>query len=310
MKKVLSFFLALCMLISLALTVGASPAFAEVQSAEDFAQLKQQAEAGDASAMVEVANIYSRGNFNSGVSRDFEQALAWYLRAADAGNDDVALNIATIYEKGSAGARDYEAAYEWYLKAAENGSKKVKKAAKTAMAQDIYADLHWLDSIAQLRGTYGEYGNLGGRYGTPFYLDKPVKDCTEIDMQLNIIEYRGWPFGLYGLYAMNTSGNWVEVSRFEIKKEQAEEGAEPKTYNFALSSPLSFKALGVVLLEDGMDFNLKHRDDFFVDKTLLSQYSEKNPAPEFTPSDADCSENSATFYTTAWSNPYPEGWGG
>ena len=84
MKKILSFLLALCMLLPLAVT----PAFAAVSSAVEFEQLKQKAEAGDAGAMGEVANIYYRGNYNSGVNRDFAQALSWFLRAAEAGNND------------------------------------------------------------------------------------------------------------------------------------------------------------------------------------------------------------------------------
>lgn len=302
MKKILSFLLALCMLLPLAVT----PAFAAASSAEEFEQLKQKAEAGDASAMVEVADIYYRGNYNCGVNRDFAQALSWYLRAADAGNTDVCLTIATIYDKGSAGERNYEKAYEWYKKAAELGSSE----AEARMQEAVFADFRWKDDAVVLTGTLGEYGNCGGRYGTPFYLDKPVVNCPLINMELRFISYRGWPFGIYGLFALSPSGDWFEVSRFQIEKFQAEEGAEPRLYEFRPDAPISFKALAVVLLEDGMDFNLVHEDTYYIDKAFLSEYSDTVLPAAFTPSGAQYPENAASFVTSAWVNPYPEGYGG
>lgn len=299
MKKVLSFLLTLCILTSLALTVGASPAFAAVQSLEEFEQLKQQAEAGDSKAMEELANTYYRGSYNVGISRDFVQALNWFLRAADAGNTDVYVTIATIYEKGSTGERDLEKAYEWYQRAAESGSQEAQEATQS----EKYESYHWKDSVATLSGTLGEYSNLGGRYGTPFYLDNPVVDCSQLILQLSFIEYRGWPFGTYGLFAMAMNGSWMELGRFQIEKFQAEEGAEPRLYSFELSTPQSFKALGVVLLEDGMDFNLKHEDVFYVDKACISDYSDAVPAPMFTPSGASYPENAGSFAYTAYSDP-------
>ena len=299
MKKILSFLLALCMLLPLAVT----PAFAAVSSAEEFEQLKQKAEAGDAGAMGEVANIYYRGNYNCGVNRDFAQALSWFLRAAEAGNTDVYLTIATIYEKGSAGERNQEKAYEWYKKAAELGSSE----AEAHLQEDVFANYRWKDNATVLTGTLGEYGICGGRYGTPFYLDNPVVDCPLINLELRFVNYRGWPFGMYGLFAQSLSGDWFEVSRFQIEKFQAEEGAEPRLYEFQPTAPISFKALAVVLLEDGMDFNLVHEDTYYIDKAFLSEYSDTVLPSAFTPSGAQYPENAASFVTSAYVNPYPVG---
>jgi hypothetical protein len=83
-----------------------------------------------------------------GISRDFNQALEWFLRAADAGNKDVYLTIATIYEKGSAGSSDLEKAYEWYQRAAEDGSEEAAEATQKGM----YDNLHWKDNIYRLTG--------------------------------------------------------------------------------------------------------------------------------------------------------------
>ena len=302
MKKILSFLLALCMLIPLAVT----PGFAAVGSAEEFEQLKQRAEGGEAAAMAEIGNTYYMGSYGAGVDRDFSQALAWFLRAADAGDTSVCMNIANIYEKGSTGERSYEKAYDWFRRAAELGSKE----AEERMAAPVYAALRWKDNSTALEGQLGEYGNLGGRYGTPFYLDKPVLDCSMITLQMSFIQYRGWPFGLYGLFAQTLNGDWVEVDRFQIEKYQAEEGAEPRTYQFQLTNPLSFRALGVVLLEDGMDFNLVHADTYYVDKTCLGEYSDTVLPAVFTPSGKEYPENAASFSSAAYVNPAPDGYTG
>lgn len=302
MKKILSFLLALCLLIPL----GVTPAFAAVSSPEEFEQLKQKAEAGDAAAMADVANAYYRGSYNAGVSRDFAQALSWFLRAADAGNADVYMSIATIYEKGSAGEFSLEKAYDWLKKAAEAGSSDAEERLQT----EAFAAFHWKDNAVALTGTLGEYGVCGGRYGTPFYLDKPVTDCPLINLEMRFVNYRGWPFGLYGLFAQTLNGDWIEVSQFQIEKYQAEEGAEPRLYSFQPASPISFKALAVVLLEDGMDFNLVHEDTYYVDKACLSEYSDTVLPSTFAPSGAQYPENAASFATSAYVNPYPEGYGG
>jgi hypothetical protein len=240
------------------------------------------------------------------VERDFNQALSWFLRAAEGGDTSVYMSIANIYEKGSAGERSVEKAYDWFRRAAEAGSKE----AEERMAAPIYASFRWKDDAAALTGQLGEYGNLGGRYGTPFYLDKPVLDCSMITLQMSFIQYRGWPFGLYGLFAQTLNGDWVEVDRFQIEKYQAEEGAEPRTYQFQLTNPLSFRALGVVLLEDGMDFNLVHADTYYVDKTCLGEYSDTVLPAVFTPSGKEYPENAASYSSAAYVNPYPEGYFG
>ena len=80
--------------------------------------------------------------------------------------------------------------------------------------------------------------------------------------------------------------------------------------SFQPASPISFKALAVVLLEDGMDFNLVHEDTYYVDKACLSEYSDTVLPSTFTPSGAQYPENAASFATSAYVNPYPEGYGG
>ena len=301
MKKVCSFLLALCMLLSL----GIGSAFAAneptIKSAEEFQELLQKADAGDVDAMVRVGTVYSRGNFNSGVTRDFSLALQYFLKAADAGNTDVLMNIATIFEKGSAGSRDLERAYHYYKLAADAGIAGAQE--KTLEPQ--FAVFHWKDNAALLAGKLGVYENIVGRDTMPYYLDTPVLDCGALTMELAMMNYSGWPFGEYGVFAQDLDGKWVELGRFQIAQSQTD--GEAKTYDFVFPQPLSFRALAVVILEKGMDFTLYHADNFYVDKANVSAYSDTLPAPVFTPSEEQFPIIASHVYTSEYVNPWPVG---
>ncbi len=297
MKKIISVLLMICMLLPLTVSSYA----AAVYSAEELEQLKQSAESGDAAAMETLGNLYYLGNYKSGITRDFARALDWFQKAADAGNQNVLMELAAIYEKGSAGEKNIEKAYNYYKKAAEAGI----AGADDKIAENQFSQLRWKDSVSLLTGTLGEAVVLHGREAIPFYLDNPVENTTRISLEMRFIDYRGWPFGEYALYALGLDGEWFEITRFQIEKSQAE--GEPRTYDFTTETPISFKALSVGLVEDGMDFNLVHEDKYYIDKTCLGQYSDAVPAPVFNPSEKAYPENYAVFVTQAYVNPYPIG---
>ena len=52
----------------------------------------------------------------------FDNALKWYLKAAELGNADAMFGIGLLYEYGHGVDQDDEKAMEWYLKAAELGN--------------------------------------------------------------------------------------------------------------------------------------------------------------------------------------------
>ena len=62
--------------------------------------------------------MYYRG---TGVSRDFEKALEWYLKSAAQGFAFAQNNLGSIYATGTATPQDYVEAVRWYRKAAEQG---------------------------------------------------------------------------------------------------------------------------------------------------------------------------------------------
>lgn len=296
MKKIISILLMLCML----LPFGAQALAADAYTPEEIEQLKQSAEGGNTDAMVKLANLYYKGNYNAGISRDFGRALEWFEQAANAGRQEVYMNVASIYEKGSAGNRALDKAYDWYKKAAEAGIAGAKE--KTEEPQ--FAQFHWRDNVELLTGRLGDWETpLYGRSVLPFYLDKPVENCSVISMDLSIVEYTGWPFGLYALFAKGLDGQWTQLDYLSIEQSQAD--GESRSYQFTLETPISFEALAVVLIEEGMQFNLTLDQKFYVDKANVTEYA--NGAPEFTAVEAEYPMLSNYVATSAYVNPYPAG---
>ena len=69
-----------------------------------------------------------------GVTQDYEEALRWYRKAADQGDDVAQYALGGMYEKGQGVTQDYVHAYMWYSISATQGQKDAGK---------------WRDSLAK-----------------------------------------------------------------------------------------------------------------------------------------------------------------
>lgn len=106
-----------CLLLLLAHALVADPAqdaYDAGRAAEAAALWQSAAEAGDAEAALKLAQMLDTG---TGVPRDINAALDWYIRAADAGLPDAAFNVAAIFDQRG---RPSEAAV-FYARAAAKG---------------------------------------------------------------------------------------------------------------------------------------------------------------------------------------------
>ncbi len=65
--------------------------------------------------------MYTEGQ---GVRQDYQQAFAWYQKAAEQGNAGAQNNLGLMYYNGKGVEQDYIKALEWYQKAAEQGDAK------------------------------------------------------------------------------------------------------------------------------------------------------------------------------------------
>lgn len=76
------------------------------------------AEAGDSEAMCELGIAFTDGVM---VTPDYENAVAWFKRAVEAGNLNALCNLASCYFKGNGVEQNFSKAVELYARGAEQG---------------------------------------------------------------------------------------------------------------------------------------------------------------------------------------------
>lgn len=108
-----------------AVSTGAHAGLKEARSAyknKDYAvalqELKPLVESGDPVAEFYLGLMYDNGE---DVVQNYQQAIAWYRKAADKGYGPAQSNLGVIYETGGGVERDFKEAASWYRKAAEQG---------------------------------------------------------------------------------------------------------------------------------------------------------------------------------------------
>ena len=113
---------------------------------------KAAAEAGNADAMLGVANAY---RFGEGVECDLQEAAVWYDKAANAGNAAGMIGLAELYRDGKGVERDAELSYRWYCTAADRGDSDAMIAIGDLYAGGLYgADSRENPDIASARAWY------------------------------------------------------------------------------------------------------------------------------------------------------------
>ena len=98
----------------------AAVSFINAQNIPSADSIRQKAEAGDAMAQVQYAQMLQIGQ---GVEKNEDEALKWFQKSADAGNSYAQANMGVFCQTGRCGVtKDFKKAAEWYGKAAEQGN--------------------------------------------------------------------------------------------------------------------------------------------------------------------------------------------
>lgn len=87
---------------------------------ENFSYLKNQADAGDCAAQIEVGRAYELGDSPAGVN--YDMCHKYYMMAAMQGDALGENNLGWCYEKGYGVAQNYKEAVKWYQKSADKGN--------------------------------------------------------------------------------------------------------------------------------------------------------------------------------------------
>ena len=99
-------------------------AFSNAQAAElnaaSVAEIKANAERGDATAQCVLAECYDDGECE-GILQDYAKARQWYEKAAAQGYAEAQYNLGVMYNNGKGVRQDYVKARKWYEKAAAQG---------------------------------------------------------------------------------------------------------------------------------------------------------------------------------------------
>ena len=124
--------------------------------AQDVAELRSDAEQGDAKAQYSLGFLYSKGQ---GVPQDYVEARKWFLTATEQGHAEAQFNLGVLYDHGQGVPQDYVTAYAWFNLAAAQGADNAKK------ARDIVAEKLDTASLARAQKLSDEYFKL---YVEPF----------------------------------------------------------------------------------------------------------------------------------------------
>ena len=112
-----------------------------------------------------------------------------------------------------------------------------------------------------LSGWWGDREPIRNGNYTPFNLNSKMTNCTDLSMVLTIVDYTGYPFGDWYLYAKDLNDNWNHIGEFRIEKDQAD--GNSRTYDFHFKQPQSFKALAICVRDKGSEFDLSWDIDFY-----------------------------------------------
>jgi localization factor PodJL len=132
---------------------------------------------GDPSAAFEVGARLAEGR---GLPQDFEQAAAWYQRAAERGFVPAQYRLATLLERGLGVSSDLAHARTWYLRAAEQGhAKAMHNVAVLSIggdrgAADYASAVGWFTKAAE-HGLADSQYNLGVLYESGLGVPRDLK---------------------------------------------------------------------------------------------------------------------------------------
>jgi len=123
------------------------------QSPAGYAELRQQAERGEATAQYDLGVMYEYGR---GVAQDDVAAAHWYRKAAMQGVDVAQYRLAVMLENGWGVPKSHAEAATWYRSAAEQGHALAQHdlafmyLAGTGVPQDYVRAYMWLDIAVAL----------------------------------------------------------------------------------------------------------------------------------------------------------------
>ena len=193
-----------------------------------FEDMEEAANAGDVDAMEQLAMAYLNGDDD--VDEDPEKAYYWFVKCAEAGNDQAMFNVGLFTAKGFGTERDFAKAAEWMQKAADEGDedaeayaeeyRKLADAVEKAKAGDAQAQADLAGGLMKLGGSLDQAGE--------------GKDYEESVMWAEKAVAGGCPDGYWTLALAYHHGRGVDEDMdkaIEIYQKGADAGSAPCQHN-------------------------------------------------------------------------------
>ena len=137
------------------------------QEPDPFAELRRQAEQGEAAAQYSLGLRYTIGV--GSVPQDYQEAVKWFRMAAAQGHAGAQRNLGSSYFMGEGVPQDYQEAVKWYRMAAEQGHAEAQHSLGFAyrtgegVPQDYQEAVKWF-RMAAAQGHAGAQRSLGVMY--------------------------------------------------------------------------------------------------------------------------------------------------
>jgi hypothetical protein len=173
-------------LVAVLLVSGA--ALAQAPTPTELAELRVDAQAGDADAQCNLGVFYAAG---WGIPQDHVEAVSWYRKAAEQGHADAQFFLGFAYYTGQGIPQNYAQAVTWYRQAAAQGQETAQSRLGTAyrfgegVPQD-YVEAHkWFNlvasraSFAESRKLYAESRDAVAEKMTPQQIADAQQRATE-----------------------------------------------------------------------------------------------------------------------------------
>ena len=211
------------------------------------------------------------------------QTLEYYLAAEKQGDTSVLFPLGEMYEYGTGVDKDVIEAVKWYLKAAEAGNDEAKKKLEVEPMKSIAEAMSVQNQATHVNTTTGETVYIPRRGpATPMMTEKPLVDAESVTLVITIDVKRGIRPDDWYLYVLGVDGQWQHVSAFEISKEQ--DNGETMVYHLKLNGKRTFTGITICPVYGGMDFSARFDILLFASENDIGEYGPDIPRPVFTPS--------------------------
>ena len=195
--------------------------------------IRQGAEAGDPELMYQYGACFEQG---WGVPQDYEQAFAWYKKAANQGQKNAFGAVGGLYRLGHGVTADAKQSFAWFTKGAEHNDPNAMLCAGNCyytgfgVEKDLVKAAQWWSKAADMDNGFA-LSQMGDAYYDGLGVEKDL--AKAVDCYKKAVE-KGVPNALYRLGVLSYYGEGVDkdeaYARSLLEKAAASNVPEAKAF--------------------------------------------------------------------------------